>query len=1422
MKHQLRRQRRLGFPRGRTDGRATIRLRPACETLEVRRLLSTALSWISTSSSDWGTAANWNPAQTPASGDTLQFNSSSAVPTSSNTIPGTNQFNVNFGLSGFTLAGSPFQLDGGSAIVSSLPASPGSDTIQNDLSLAGSATIVESTAGTALDLGGTLTSSSGQPLTVQGAGLVDLMNTAVATNLAGGLVDQGLVQVDTMSGPASVSLDGGSLRGTGSLGAISATANGGNLSPGDSTGSGTLTATSVTLNSGSTFDAILNGAGPGLYSQLDASGTVNLNNAELSITLNYAPSSTDSYVLVQNTSNAPVQGTFNNMPQGSTETIGGTQFVINYHGGPAGNEVVLSVNGPPVANPDFYTLPENDQNFSVFAPGILGNDTDPAGHTLHPILVTSPVHGTLTLNDDGSFSYVPATGFTGSDTFTYEASDGLLSSAPTTVKLVVNPVNGAPTVASPTYSVVENNALSVPSPGVLAGSVSPQGLPLTAYLLAGPSHGTIVWSGVNNGSFSYTPAPGYTGTDSFSFYAADSNGLTSAPGTVTLNVQDVASKVVSGAYSGNENSSITVAAPGILTGVTNPTGNPLSAVLINGAANGTVALNPDGSFIYTPNANFSGTDSFTFQATDGTLNSNTATVVLTIKPANVAPITAPDSFSLLENSTLTVAAPGLLLNDQNPSGGSLTLVVVNGPLHGTFSVAPQNDGSFTYVPNTNFSGTDSFSYYLQSNGLNSNVSDVTLTVTQVPVAPVASNDAYSTQENGKLTVAAPGVLGNDKDPNGGLLTAVLTTSPANGSLTLNGDGSFTYVPNTNFSGTDSFTYQASNGVLLSSAATVTLTVNQVAIAPTAANQAYAVQENGTLAVAPPGLLLNSQNANGGALSVIVVSPPLHGTFTAGPQNDGSFTYVPSTNFSGTDSFTYYLQKGGQTSNVATATITVAQVPVAPIARNDTYTTNENAALSVAAPGVLGNDTDPNGLPLSAILQTGPAHGTLQLNADGSFVYSPAPNFNGSDSFTYLAYDGKLESNVATVSLTVAAVVLPPTTGNSTYSMQADDQLVVPAPGILGNASDPQGLALQAVLVNPTLDGSLALNPDGSFTYTPHPGFVGTDSFTFKASDGQLESNLSTVTIAVAGIPGTTVQLAPGIEAHNGFTNVTTPSFVGTTLPGLEVLLHAQAPGGPATVVGKTMADASGHYTVGSSSLADGSYSFWVDAVRPNNGLSTGSVNAGILTIDTVAPKITDIFIVPRTGQIMISFNGGVSGMDLATLVNPANYSFSRKSTPGPRDYVITSVTLVPPASSSGPVNVALRSSVGNPIPRGRYLFAILSGGISDNAGNRLAGNFTGGFPTGGAAGAQFNAIFLSKNQRPSNPHATGHFIPVLTTQHARPLPRFASPVAVRHGAAVVHRAATDPRPAGPLALHHNRHDHGIAPLLELTHKHRII
>src|SRR5205823_2620035 len=147
----------------------------------------------------------------------------------------------------------------------------------------------------------------------------------------------------------------------------------------------------------------------------------------------------------------------------------------------------------------------------------------------------------------------------------------------------------------------------------------------------------------------------------------------------------------------------------------------------------------------------------------------------------------------------------------------------------------------------------------------------------------------------------------------------------------------------------------------------------------------------------------------------------------------------------------------------------------------------------------------------------PANGSVTLNVNGSFGYSPIANFNGTDSFTYKANDGALDSNVATVTLTVTAVNDAPLASADSYTTNEDTPLTVPAAGILANDSDIDGDLLSAVVVSGPTNGSLTLNVNGSFTYTANSNFNGTDSFTYQANDGTSNSNVATVTLTITAV-----------------------------------------------------------------------------------------------------------------------------------------------------------------------------------------------------------------------------------------------------------------------------------------------------------------
>ncbi|PYR12683.1 MAG: adhesin, partial [Acidobacteria bacterium] len=395
------------------------------------------------------------------------------------------------------------------------------------------------------------------------------------------------------------------------------------------------------------------------------------------------------------------------------------------------------------------------------------------------------------------------------------------------------------------------------------------------------------------------------------------------------------------------------------------------------------------------------------------------------------------------------------------------------------------NGSFTYTPAANYNGGDSFTYKANDGALNSNVATVSITVTAVNDAPVANAQSVTTAED---TAKAITLTASDVD--GDALTYSIVSGPAHGALS-GAAPNVTYTPAANYNGPDSFTFKANDGTVDSAAAAVSLTVTPVNDAPVATAQSATTAEDTAKAIT-----LTASDVDGDALTYSIVSGPSHGSLSGAAPN---VTYTPAANYNGPDSFTFKANDGTVDSAAATINITVTAVNDAPVAANDAYSTNEDTALSVAAAGVLANDSDVDGDALTAVLVSAPAHGSLTLNANGSFSYMPAANYNGSDSFTYKANDGALNSNVATVAITINAVNDPPV-ANAQSVTTAEDT----AKAITLTASDVDGDALTYSIVSGPTHGALS-GTAPNVTYTPAANYNGPDSFTFKANDGTVDS-----------------------------------------------------------------------------------------------------------------------------------------------------------------------------------------------------------------------------------------------------------------------------------------------------------------------------
>ncbi|MCI0743108.1 MAG: Ig-like domain-containing protein [Gemmataceae bacterium] len=776
----------------------------------------------------------------------------------------------------------------------------------------------------------------------------------------------------------------------------------------------------------------------------------------------------------------------------------------------------------------------------------------------------APEHGSVIVSATGVWTYTPNADYYAPDIFGYRVTDVHGASSVGAVEITVNPVNDGPVAVTDAYSVDEDGSLVIgvspasrlhmfSDPGDFIG----QGLiwdftPATAAfsartnfdngveVLVDPPGAVERWT-LNfaaPGSVPLTPGV-YLNATRWPFQEDNEPGLDVSGYGRGLNrllgqftIYDVAygsgttvTRFAASFVQQDHNFDDTLEPPlhgtivfnstygaggGVLANDTDVEGDILpAAVLVSGPTHGSLTFNGDGSFTYTPNANYNGPDSFNYKTTDGIAESNTATVNITVNAVNDAPVANPDSFSIDEDNTLTVAAPGVLGNDADVDSATLTAVLVSTTSNGALTF--NSDGSFSYTPGFNFNGTDSFTYKANDGALDSNTTTVTIQVNAVNDAPVASPDSYSIDEDNTLTVAAPGVLGNDADVDSATLSAVLVTSTGNGVLALASDGSFSYTPNANFNGTDSFTYKANDGALDSNTTTVTIQVNAANDAPVAQDQTQITNEDTTLTDTLP-----ATDVDGDALTYAIVAGPAHGIVTLNATT-GAYSYAPAANYHGPDSFTFKANDGQVDSNVATVSITVNSVNDAPVATNNDFSTDEDSPLNVATPGVLGNDTDVDGDTLSAVLVSGPSHGALTLNLDGSFTYAPHANYFGSDSFAYKANDGALESNTATVNITVNSVNDAPVAANDSYSTTQGVTLSVPSAGVLANDTDVEASALAAVLVSGPQHGTLTLNADGSFSYVPGSGFNGTDNFTYRANDGLALSNVATATILVAPV-----------------------------------------------------------------------------------------------------------------------------------------------------------------------------------------------------------------------------------------------------------------------------------------------------------------
>ncbi|WP_076072942.1 tandem-95 repeat protein [Sphingomonas montana] len=509
--------------------------------------------------------------------------------------------------------------------------------------------------------------------------------------------------------------------------------------------------------------------------------------------------------------------------------------------------------------------------------------------------------------------------------------------------------------------------------------------------------------------------------------------------------------------------------------------------------------------------------------TDQTVN------LLTNTPPDVD---GPDRFTTSEDSAIRLTQAQILANDSDVDGDTLVVSGVEAVFGGT--AALNQDGTVTFTPGANFNGDASFRYTVDDGKGGLAQGTATIRVTPVNDAPVAADDGiYVATAGVAFELDGRGVLANDSDVDGNALQAIVATGPAHGDLTLNADGSFRYVADADYVGNDSFTYRAGDGTV-SSTATVRLSVVNGAPTIGASAPSRALTEAGAtgagvstaqvaLTRADPDGTIPAYDVRGwsdlgrgsygiaGVYGTVVLDTAAD-TLTYTLSNDDADTNALGRADVAADSFTVTVSDG-LTPSAVTVRFAVNGANDAPEAAGDAFSVKAGESI---AGTVLANDRDVDNDALTVSLVGQPANGQLTLNTDGTFDYRPSTGFAGTDSFTYRLSDGLVVSE-ATVSLTVTpADPVPNTAPNAiadAFTLDEDSSL---SASVLANDTDDEGDALSASLVSGPTHGAVALNADGSFTYTPDADYFGTDSFVYAASDGSASAQ-ATVSLTVRDV-----------------------------------------------------------------------------------------------------------------------------------------------------------------------------------------------------------------------------------------------------------------------------------------------------------------
>ena len=804
---------------------------------------------------------------------------------------------------------------------------------------------------------------------------------------------------------------------------------------------------------------------------------------------------------------------------------------------------VVPQNDAPVGSPDVINVMENGTATTTTAnnSSVLTDDTDTENDPLTATLVTGsgPFHhqGSFSLSSSGTFAYQHNGSETTTDTFDYILSDGL-SNVTVSVTINITPVNDCPVTATPTLDITvdEDDPDTVLNFNNVFSDADVLPMPNNLSYTVTHTNATLATLTFNTATLTIDYQDDQFGSMVVTVTADDNAGCNTTIDVFNITVNDVndSPNTVTDTISVDEGGTATTTTANNSSLLDNDSDldgpNPIQMQLVNSPQFGTFAWSGTGTFTYVHDSSETTTDSFSYSAFDGQDQGNTVIVSININPVNDCPQNTVFRNTVINEDDGGLGYPIASSDTTDPDSPyplpSYTVTYTNASLATVTFDPAVGDPNFLPKPNQNGTMTGTVTI---SDGDPACTLEVPFQLTILPIndCPTLDNpitDVSVNEDAADLWIDIQNTFSDLESPtlnytvssnDNTLVVPTLTTTSIILDFQEDAFGNATIL----ITATDGDTNCTTDDLF-------DVTIASINDGPTTNPEIISVINGGTITTLNDGtttsVLDNDSDPENNPITADLVTTTVNGTLIL--NANGTFSYTHDGSATSTDTFFYRATDGFIAGNTVSVTIYINDPPVAV---TETIAVLEAGTATTLNDGVttslLANDTDGDGDPLTAILVSNPTEGTLTLNPNGTFSYVHAGGNLSSDSFTYSANDGKINSAPVTVSITVTGTNDPPVANN--------DNIIVPLNGtattldngqtsLLANDSDPDGDVLTATLVSSPSFGTLTLNPGGTFSYIQNGTLNSGDSFTYTVSDGTLTSAAATVNILLSCSPCT--------------------------------------------------------------------------------------------------------------------------------------------------------------------------------------------------------------------------------------------------------------------------------------------------------------